>query len=135
MPAGHGNPKTAYFDPAYAETQALLERARDYAVLGGATASGHPYAQVEALRVTARLTQVMAWLMAQRAVVDGEISPRQALQKFSLSAGLRQVCADAGRVDDPSLPVPVRDLLTASADLYTRICRLEQLASARLPAT
>ena len=139
MPAGSGNSggaaqnmgNTAYFDSTYRETMTLLVQARDYALATRGAASATPMNQVEALRVTARLTQIMAWLLGQRAVIAGEISTRQALRRFSLSAGMRRICVEHGGVDDPSVPAPLRELLDASGKLYERVCRLEAMAAAR----
>ena len=122
---------TAYFDRTYQETMALLLRARDYAVATRGVRSATPATQLEALRVTARLTQIMAWMMGQRAVSTGELSTHQALQRFALSAGLSAVCDNAGGVDDPDLPAALRELLDASGKLYERVCRLQAMATAR----
>lgn len=139
MPAGSGNlggtatttGNTAYFDRLYRETLDLLVEARDYAAASRGTTGPALGIQLEALRVTARLTQIMAWLMGQRAVTTGEISARQADLRFSLSVGLRRVCAEAGGVHDPTIPAPLRELLDASGKLYERVCRLEAMAAAR----
>jgi len=53
----------------------------------------------EAMRVTSRLTQVMAWLMTQRAVQEGEMSTDEALSdRNRLSGG--DVCLDVSSGKD-----------------------------------
>lgn len=78
---------------------------------------------VEALRVTSRLTQVMAWLMARRAVQSGEMTPAQARDEFWLSA--QGVCLDTAHHDDAALPQGLRELMGRSHHLYVRISRLD----------
>ena len=79
----------------------------------------------EAMRVTARLTQVMAWLMTQRAVMDGEITLEEALAEANLLSGTL-ACLDDSYAEDAALPGHLRRLLERSLSLYRRIARLEQ---------
>jgi regulator of CtrA degradation len=85
----------------------------------------------EALRVTSRLTQVMAWLMLQRAVQDGEISMQEACQESNRLSG-REVCLDATATGDATLPSGLRSLLDRSLRLYQRVSRLEELVITRV---
>lgn len=56
----------------------------------------------EAMRVTSRLTQVMAWLMVQKAVHAGELTPEQALaEEMRLTYG--DACMDRSAEEDASL--------------------------------
>ena len=78
----------------------------------------------EALRVTSRLTQVIAWLMVQRAVQAGEITVGDALDDQNrLSA--EDVCLNAAHSHDHRLPGSLRSLLDRSLRLYLRISHLE----------
>lgn len=78
----------------------------------------------EAMRVTSRLTQVMAWLMMQRAVHEGEVPVNDALAEPNrLSGG--DVCLDETFSADQSLPGGLRSLLDRSLRLYQRVARLE----------
>ena len=79
-----GLPATAFFSKTYDEALALTVEARDYLdqlsaaearELGPAT--GLEYCR-ESSRLTTQLTQVMAWLMAQRAVHSGEMTLEEA---------------------------------------------------------
>lgn len=79
----------------------------------------------EAMRVTSRLTQVMAWLLMQRAVQEGEITSDEALSdRNRLSGG--DVCLDVSFGQDALLPNSLRSLLDRSFRLYVRISRLEK---------
>jgi len=87
---------------------------------------------VESSRITARLTQVMAWLMMQRAVSEGEVPPQTAAEEANLLSG-QDVCLEDGAIDDDSMPGGLRDLLARSHRLYQRVQRLEQGMLERLP--
>ncbi|MBI5162964.1 MAG: DUF1465 family protein [Magnetospirillum sp.] len=79
----------------------------------------------ESLRVTSRLTQVMAWLMVQRAVEEGEIEAEQALAEDKRLSAC-DVCLDETFAEDESLPGGLRSLMDRSFRLYTRVARLEE---------
>ena len=79
----------------------------------------------EALRVTSRLTQVMAWLMMQRAVQEGEITVEDALtERNRLSNG--DVCLNDASGRDLTIPKGLRSLLDRSFRLYVRISHIEE---------
>ncbi|MDA8232303.1 MAG: DUF1465 family protein [Magnetospirillum sp.] len=126
----------AFFAKMYDETLALLVEARNYVAYGELKAQREPkarqrdgaggglHASCEALRVTARLTQVMAWLMIHRAAGEGEIAPEEALADHNrLSGG--DVCLDGRSTADETLPAGLRSLLDRSHRLYLRVGRLE----------
>lgn len=90
----------------------------------------------ESMRLTTRLMQAASWLLVQRAVREGEMSPREARdQKYRL--GARTICGAAGDVA-AALPDRLRLLLDESARLYERIDRLDAMmfesAEAQAPA-
>lgn len=121
---------TAYFSRTYDEACDLVVEARDY-LADPVPAAFDPEAPAEQLvtcqeelRLTARLTQVMAWLLAQRAVHAGELTPAEAADdRFAL--GGQSVCLDDSADDLTLLPEPLRDLLRRSRHLYARIARLD----------
>jgi regulator of CtrA degradation len=126
-----------YFRRTYDETMDLMIEARNYMTyverrereLAGAVAGLRM--SCEAMRVTSRLTQVMAWLMMQRAVHDGEMQPDDALAEANrLSGG--EVCLDDSYSEDQNLPGGLRSLLDRSFRLYQRIARLEEQMVQRL---
>jgi regulator of CtrA degradation len=114
-------------DQLYVEAMLLADEARHY--FDGAARDDRepldPLIRVgfscESLKVTTRLMHIIAWLLTQRAVDAGEISPRDALDPT-------RRLADAPRFDADlvaALPVRARDLIAASADLHRRVARLD----------
>jgi regulator of CtrA degradation len=85
----------------------------------------------EALRVTSRLTQVMAWLMMQRAVHNGEITVEDACHEDNRLSG-QDVCLNCTANGDSTLPEGLRSLLDRSLRLYERVSRLEQQVLTRV---
>lgn len=85
----------------------------------------------EAMRVTSRLTQVMAWLMMQRAVQEGEITANEAISEPNRLSGVA-VCLDVSFANDDSLPRGLKSLLSRSHRLYLRIVHLEEQILFRL---
>ena len=121
----------AFFRRTYDETMDLMIEARNYVayverrereragIVAGLRMS------CEAMRVTSRLTQVMAWLMTQRAVHEGEISPDEALAEPNRLSGT-DVCLDESFANDEMLPGGLRSLMARSFHLYVRVARLEE---------
>ena len=135
QPASFG--AITYFGGTYDEAMTLMVEARNYichveqrerrkveAVTGLRMSC-------EAMRVTSRLTQVMAWLMMQRAVHQGEIAPKDALTEENRLSGT-DVCLDESFGSDEALPSGLRSLLSRSLNLYQRIARLENQMLRRL---
>lgn len=122
---------TVVFIPAYDEALTLMEEARDY--MRGAEPWDRSYltpnnglrVSCEALRVTSRLTQVMAWLMVQRAVQQGELGLQEALEEHNRLSGA-EVCLDERYSGEVCLPTRLRSLLNRSLSLYQRVSRLER---------
>lgn len=128
-------PSVTFFHSTYEEALALTHEARDY--LGSSewrernhgTATESLVASCESLRLTARLTQVMAWLLVQRAVHAGELSRDQAKSRRYRLAG-RRVCSDNHAAADGQLEPRLRDLLDRSHRLYLRVQRLDAMQDA-----
>jgi regulator of CtrA degradation len=129
--------QTAIFTRTYDETLNMIVEARNYMTHVEPRISryrrGNPDLRFscEALRVTSRLTQVMAWLMLQRAVQYGEITAEEACLDRNRLSG-RDVCLDTDSMDDDSLPVGLRSLLDRSYRLYQRVSRLEEMVLVRV---
>lgn len=78
----------------------------------------------ESMRLTTRLMQVASWLLVQRAVREGEMSPQDAaLEKYRLKIeqDSRVTVADSREV-----PARLRDLLARSRKIYERAQRIDQ---------
>jgi len=81
----------------------------------------------EALRVTARLTQVMAWLLAQKAIHAGELSTAEVIERQDRLTDIA-VCMDEEAADEiVGLPARFRELLDRSHRLYIRVARLDEM--------
>jgi regulator of CtrA degradation len=120
----------AYFRRTYDETLALMIEARNY--MAYADRGNREKAEglrglrmsCEAMRVTSRLTQIMAWLLMQRAVHEGEVALDEALSDENRLSG-EEVCLDETFSHDETLPGGLRSLLQRSLSLYQRVSRLE----------
>ncbi len=121
-----------YFRGAYDEAFEMLVEARNYVEndVQAFKYSNNPPDPVamtqETLRLTSRLTQVMAWLMAQRAVHEGEIGADEFIKdKYRLEG--QRVCLKR-TIDEmeEDLPDGLNDLMNRSYSLYSRINRLDE---------
>jgi len=112
----------------YTEAMLLADEARSYFDSNGRSDrdSLAPVDRVgfscESLKVTTRLMHVIAWLLTQRAVEAGELSPSQA----------RRPARRLGEAPDSDeallarLPETALALVHASRDLYARVKRLDE---------
>jgi regulator of CtrA degradation len=123
---------TAFFNKTYDEAMALLVEARDFIARGQdmgpefTETSCRARMVVETSRLTARLTHVMAWLLARKAVHAGELTPDQATQPpYVLERDEMLVSNDSPFGDD--LPPSLESLIDRSRHLYIRVSRLDEL--------
>ncbi|MFQ5971784.1 MAG: DUF1465 family protein [Alphaproteobacteria bacterium] len=127
-----GSAITLFVDRTLDETVQLLEETRSY--VASAESRSDPAAEpatalratCEALRLTTRLAQVLAWLLARKAVVAGELTTEEARQR-KWRLGSAATCGDMSHENDPELPGDLQDLLQRSRQLYVRISRLDEL--------
>jgi len=123
---------TAFFGKTFDEAMALLVEARDYIAAGAGEKPGdrpvgdHLRMARETMRITARLTQIMAWLLAQKAVHAGELTPHQAASEAHRLAG-QAICFDDDEAHYAGLPEGLQALLKRSYALYVRVARLDEL--------
>jgi regulator of CtrA degradation len=115
-------------DSLYTEAMILADEARAYFDETGRDdrQSLEPFARVgfacESLKVTTRIMHIVAWLLTQKAVESGEIK----------SADGRRPERRLGHANDSDpqvvaqLPEAAARLVSASADLYLRIKRLDE---------
>ena len=84
-------------------------------------------------RVSARLIQVMTWLLAMKALLAGEISPEQfASPQYALADS--EDCQNSTGPEQADLPPGLRNLLERSFALYSRIQRLDAMVRGKLEA-
>lgn len=125
---------TAFFTRTYDETRDLLQEARDYLahVAHLDTDDLDPETRLrfslESSRLTARLINLMAWLMLQRAVQAGEIEPSEAIAE---APDLNAHAAILGAVGCGDLPQRMGRLMDRSERLYVRVARLDEMARRR----
>jgi regulator of CtrA degradation len=115
-------------DSLYTEAMLLADEARSYFDDAGRDerATLEPFARVgfacESLKVTTRIMHIVAWLLTQRAIESGELP----------TAGGRRPERKLGHAQesDPDviagLPPAAQRLVSASADLYARVKRLDE---------
>ena len=80
----------------------------------------------ESMRLTTRLMQVASWLLVQRAVSEGEMTPTEA-ENDKYRLGAREICRGSRGESLDILPAKLVDLLTRSMNLYERVERLDQM--------
>jgi regulator of CtrA degradation len=124
---------TAFFAKTYNETLGLLVEVRDYVVDGeqrdraGLAPVVGAKLSCETLRVTARLSQVMAWLLAQKAVHAGELSVEEVVERHERLTDIA-ICMDEEPEDEiVALPARFREFLERSHRLYIRVARLDEM--------
>lgn len=132
MATGEGFASTAFFARLYDEALALVRETRDYVAARGRDesralppAGGLAYS-VETMRLTTRLTHIMAWLLMQRALAEGELAHDDA------AADLRLGGADICLGEQPleaELPAALADLMRRSERLFRRIQRLDDMVA------
>ena len=88
----------------------------------------------ESMRLTTRLMQIASWLLVQRAVSEGEISPNQALQEKNRVRLVAQQ-TPTSLCDFEALPERLQELIGASVRLHARILHLDTLIADDRPAT
>jgi regulator of CtrA degradation len=127
------------FQDLFREGMRLVERASAYLDGPGRVESDSlprpatlAYA-TESMRLTTRLMQVASWLLLQRAVNEGELTPSQALSQRHRVKLARQAPGCSPDVL-AQLPASFRELSLRSLRLQERVIHLDQsLAAARAP--
>ena len=115
-------------DSLYTEAMILADEARAYFDEEGRDerVALPPFVRVgfacESLKVTTRIMHIVAWLLTQRAVETGEIkSPDGRRPQRRLGNA-----SDSDPLVVEQLPETARKLVSASADLYARVKRLDE---------
>ena len=80
----------------------------------------------ESMRLTTRLMQVASWLLVQRAVARGEMTPAEAATpRYRL--GAKELCYAQPIDGADELPAALADLISRSRRLYARVDRLDKI--------
>ncbi|MDH7970982.1 DUF1465 family protein [Sphingomonas sp. AR_OL41] len=123
-------------DTLYVDAMVLADEARAYFDEGGRAdrEALDPMARVsfscESLKVTTRLMHIIAWLLTQRAVDAGEMTPRDALDPSRRLGPAPISDEDATR----PMPAVARSLIAASTELYRRVARLDDAQASEMAA-
>ncbi len=127
---------STFFHRTYDEALGLLTEARNYVATSDLRDIGHLESNrrmvhcCETMRLTARLTHVMAWLLAQRAVHAGEITLEEAAsERFAL--GGHRICLEESDYLPEIEDVWLLTLLDRSLRLYIRVARLDVMVQDR----
>ena len=121
-----------FFNRTYNEAFNLLVEARNYMAYaerrerGQLGLIGRLELACEAMRVTARLTQIMAWLLMQRAVYNGEMTLEEACSEANRLSG-DGVCLDNTPLTHEIMPAGIRSLLDRTHQLYLRVWRMDEM--------
>ena len=127
-----GLPGTTFFSKTYDEALGLAVEARDYVrdhARSDARALGLSDGSLlssETFRLTTRLTEVMAWLLLQRARHAGEMTAEE-VREESHRLRASNLCLGAGLARLERLPPGLQNLLERSERLYRRVLRLDEL--------
>lgn len=128
----------AFFDNTFEEALILAREARDYLAYqehsdyARLSAVARLGASCEAMRLTARISQIIAWLLIQKAVHAGELSRSEAAKPEHRLAGHR-VCEETNPVVEDELPQRLMELLDRSYQLYLRVSRLDAMMDRETP--
>ncbi|WEK42527.1 MAG: DUF1465 family protein [Candidatus Sphingomonas colombiensis] len=122
-------------DGLYTEAMLLADEARSYFDEGGRVEREAlpPMMRVsfscESLKVTTRLMHVIAWLLTQRAVQQGELAPRDALDPSRRLGDAPTTESDLLR----DLPEQARQMVASSIELHRRVARLDAAQLVGMP--
>ena len=128
MPQPQARITSRLIDSLYTEAMLLADEARSYFDEAGRDerATLEPVMRVgfacESLKVTTRIMHIVAWLLTQRAIEAGEI-PGSAGRRPERKLGHAQ---DSDAAVMAALPPAAQRLVSASADLYARVKRLDE---------
>ena len=146
MPSAETSPVTVDFlsrftaseqcDKVFHEGMSLVEETADYLDGPGRQDArlldrhGAVAYATESMRLTTRLMQLASWLLIQRAVIEGEMTPSQATQQFAkVKLGEKDRGFDPAALE--TLPERLHDLCGRSLRLQQRIMHIDALLNAK----
>ena len=123
-----------FIDRTFNEVLQLLEDARDYTLLcrkedvRGLAQDETLCVARESMRLTALLSEIMAWLLVQKAVNKGEMTAREA-QVGDYRLNTREIYGVDGRGESTVFPARLGKLLDQSIDLYGRVSKMDRMVT------
>ena len=131
------NTSSIFFEEIFQEAMMLIEETRHYIQVRAekdvqkVSPGEGLYYSCEISRITARLTGVMSWILTQKALFAGEITPKDTSFQFSFQED--SVCLyDSVHESGIYTPVPLKWLLQKSLSLYKRVTYLASLEAKTL---
>ena len=116
---------------AYDDTYALLIAMRDY-VSGQSTEDANQLEpsdrmrlSLELSRVTRQITEIMAWLMVQKAIAAGEITAEEGAQQAAGQLTLADEDEDHDRDELARLPLAARSLIDRARRIAALVRQLQ----------
>lgn len=131
----NGNSKVFFAPSLYNDTMKLLTEARDYFSACGSHDQSHMNTMgrmvysSEMARITLRLSTVMAWVLARKAVIAGQMCQTEAAKNFQLQ--FKDECLTHTPNLQTILPGYVVELLEKTHALYQRVAHLDNAATAK----
>lgn len=125
------DPNLLFIPNLFHETMDIIFDSYEYFQLQDKVSQGQipPYLQAiysnEMSRITMRLTSVMAWLMARKAVLSGQLTDEEAQAEYRLDGA--DLCLQSGDDLQEILPRYLLELLDKSQRLYERVWRLDHM--------
>jgi regulator of CtrA degradation len=123
---------SAFVQRAYDDTYALLVAMRDY-VSGPSKDDAdrlEPHDRMrlslELSRVTRQLTEIMAWLMVQRAIAAGEITADEGSRQAAGQLSIDDADFDASRKELGRLPLAARSLIDRARRIAALVRQLQE---------
>jgi regulator of CtrA degradation len=123
--------QSEHFSALFKEGMALVERTASYLDGPGrrdAKGLKPPVSVIyatESMRLTTRLLEAATWLLVQRALNEGEISPDEAARKKG-RLKLKTLNRTIAAAELDNLPAGLRDLMAESFRLTERVLQLER---------
>lgn len=122
-----------FIERTYDETIQLLEEALEYGThrakenIQGLAPVEKLRITGESMRLTARLSGIMSWLLVQKALVNGEITLDRARSE-PCQLNPYDVCVTEGQMGKRGCPGPLVMMLDRSRDLYGRVVKMDRMA-------
>ncbi len=121
---------TTFHEGTYSEALSLLKETRQLLTAAAPGATSDPahrlFVNAEYSRVASRLAHIVSWLMAQKAVQQGDTSWPSVLARQTPLNQL-DTCTNGDTSEDAELPIELRELLARSHTLFTRVARIDEM--------
>ena len=123
----------AFIEDAYQDTLSLMTELRDYLTAFQASKGDDTDVQTrtrviaEISAITRNLTEGMAWLLVQKAVAAGEITPEDAKARSVGMLERADEAADPPALDAKALPMEVRSYIDRTRRIYDQLHKLRDM--------